>query len=106
MKNKNIFGNIQEGNASVIIYHDIPQTDCCNKLKVLNKIIQYYKDKKIISDDPSLAKKPNVPIDISGTKIRENIINNKQIPTYLMRTDLSQIVQDMYNKNPDDVFHQ
>ena len=39
---KNIFGNIQEGNASVIIFHDIHQTSSSNKLKEINKIIQFY----------------------------------------------------------------
>jgi len=94
-------GNYYSQNASINIFKEY---DLGMNILSFNPAY-YYKDKKIISDDLSLAKKTNVPIDISGTKIREYIINNKQIPDYLMRSDLAQKVQGMYNNSPDDVFH-
>ncbi len=43
-------------------------------------------------------------ITISGTKIRNCLINNEKIPDYLMRNDISKMLKDMYKSNKDILF--
>ena len=43
--------------------------------------------------------------EISATKIRKNLIENKKIPSYLLRKELSQIVMKEYQKDPENIFH-
>jgi len=43
-------------------------------------------------------------IDISGTKIRDYIKNEKRIPRYLMKQELSSILEQIFKENPGEVF--
>ncbi|MFH1575616.1 MAG: pyruvate kinase [Candidatus Nealsonbacteria bacterium] len=43
-------------------------------------------------------------LSLSGTKVRECLSNNKELPEYLIRKEVAGVLQEMFKKTPDKVF--
>ena len=43
--------------------------------------------------------------EISGSRIREKIMNDEEIPEYLMRPGIVKILKKWYKKSPNTLFH-
>ncbi len=92
-------GNYYEPNAS-LKYFDTLEMD----INILSfNSIYFQKGKGHIEDVNQLEKGDKIE-SISGSDIRERIMNDKEIPDYLMRSSIVKILKDWKNKNPSTLF--
>ena len=65
----------------------------------------YCSKRKIITDNFNQPEYKKSKIEISGTLIRELLQKGEKIPSYLMRTELTEILENMFKNSSNKVFY-
>tara|TARA_Y100001970_G_scaffold15871_1_gene17874 strand:+ start:58646 stop:60880 length:2235 start_codon:yes stop_codon:yes gene_type:complete len=94
-------GSYYRSDASINIFKDIDLG-----IEILPfDTASYCSKRKIITDNFNQPEYKKSKIEISGTLIRELLQKGEKIPSYLMRTELTEILENMFKNSSNKVFY-
>ena len=94
-------GSYYSSDASIKIFENI---DLGVEILPFNTV-SYCKNRKIVTNNFIGPKYEKSRIEISGTVIRNLLEEGNEIPSYLLRPELGNILEEAYNKNSNEVFY-